>query len=124
MLINKFFNLNQYLIMSLILCKECNSEISSEAFDCPKCGAKLRNPQRSFFGKIVKFGFIGFNILMLIWMVSYGLQIGDMMNTATSQAEKTGTTIGSGIGIMFLSIIWIAGDVVLGFTMLLTKPKK
>ena len=110
--------------MALIHCKECNSEISSEAFDCPKCGAKLRNPQRTLFGKIIKYIFIGFNILMLIWMISYGIQIGDMMNTASSQAERTGTTIGSGFGIMFLLFVWIAGDVVLGFTMLLTKPKK
>jgi DNA-directed RNA polymerase subunit RPC12/RpoP len=47
--------------MALINCKECGAEVSDKALDCPKCGAKLRKPQRTFFGKLVKYSFIGFN---------------------------------------------------------------
>ena len=110
--------------MALIHCKECNSEISSEAFDCPKCGAKLREPTRTVFGNIVKLGFIGFNILMFLWLISYIIDIANLMNTASSEASKTGTTLGGGIGIMFLVIVWGLGAGVLGLMMILTKPKK
>lgn len=110
--------------MALIHCKECNSEISSEAFDCPKCGAKLRIPKRTVFGNFVKFGFIGFNILMVYWFFSYVVDISHSLNTASSEAVKTGTSIGGGIGMMFILIIWGVGCVVLGLMMLLTKPKK
>lgn len=55
--------------MALVNCKECGAEVSDKALDCPKCGAKLRKPKRSTFGKIVKYSFIGFNILMLLWFV-------------------------------------------------------
>ena len=110
--------------MSLIHCKECNSEISSEAFDCPKCGAMLRKPKRTFFGNLVKFGFIAFNILMVFWFFSYIIDIANSLNSASSEAAKTGTSIGGGIGSMFIIIIWGIGDIVLGISMLLTKPKK
>lgn len=110
--------------MSLIHCKECNAEISSEAFDCPKCGAKLREPQRSLFGNLVKVGFIGFNILMLYWLGSYAVDISTSLNTASSEAAKTGTSIGGGLGIMMILITWAVGGGIMGVMMLLTKPKK
>ena len=55
--------------MALVNCKECGAEVSDKALDCPKCGATLRKPKRTLFGKLVKWTFIGFNILMLLWMI-------------------------------------------------------
>jgi hypothetical protein len=39
--------------MALIKCKECGTEISSNAESCPKCGAKI--PHTSFLTKLVLF---------------------------------------------------------------------
>ena len=110
--------------MSLINCKECNVEVSDKALDCPKCGAKLRNPRRSLFGKLVKYSFIGFNVLMLLWIVSGIGGASEIIDTAGSEAEKAGAAIGTGLGVMMLIFIWVAGDVVLGLMTLLTRAKK
>ena len=108
--------------MALTNCPECNAEVSDTALKCPKCAVQLRKPKRTGFGKIIKWGFIGFNILMLIWFVGG-------MNAATegvemmSEAEQAGAAIGTGIGAMMIFGIWGFGDVVGGILMLLTKPK-
>lgn len=108
--------------MALINCPECNAEVSDTALRCSKCGVQLRKPTRSGFGKFVKWVFILFNILMLIWMVA-GLGSSTEGYEAMSEAEKAGTAIGTGLGAMFLFIIWAVGDVILGIATLLTRPK-
>jgi len=110
--------------MALINCKECNELISDKAFDCPKCGAKLKKPQRSAIGKIIKYCFIGFNILMLIWFITGMGEAADTASAAHSEAEQAGAAIGTGLGAMMLLLIWVFGDIVLGLLTLLTRPKK
>ena len=55
--------------MAMINCPECSSEVSDTALKCPGCGVQLRKPKRGFFGKLIKYSFIGFNILMAIWLL-------------------------------------------------------
>ncbi len=110
--------------MALVNCKECGVEVSDKAFDCPKCGAKLRKPKRSLFGKLVKYAFIAFNILMFLWMI-FGIGgAAETIETAGSEAEQAGAAIGTGLGAMMIIFIWVAGDVVLGLMTLLTRAKK
>lgn len=78
---------------------------------------------RTGFGKLVKWIFIGFNVLMLIWMFSAMGAIGGMDAPANS-AEQAGQAIGAGVGFTFLLFIWGLGDMVLGMFVLLTKRKK
>lgn len=110
--------------MALVNCKECNAEVSDKALDCPKCGATLRKPKRSLFGKLVKWSFIGFNVLMLLWMILGVGGAAETIDTAGSDAEKAGAAIGTGLGAMMIIFVWVAGDVVLGLMTLLTRPKK
>ena len=80
-------------------------------------------PQRSLFGKIIKWTFIGYNVLMLFWFIS-GLNVAsDGITNSASDAEKAGATIGSGIGIMLIIFVWTAGTVILGIFTLLTRAK-
>ena len=110
--------------MALVNCKECGVEVSDKALDCPKCGTKLRKPKRSIFGKLVKYSFIGFNILMLLWFI-FGIGgAAESIETAGSEAEQAGAAIGTGLGAMMIIFIWVAGDVVLGLMTLLTRAKK
>ena len=44
--------------MPLINCPECKTEVSQTAYDCPKCGATLKKPTRTIFGKFIKLLFI------------------------------------------------------------------
>ncbi len=108
--------------MALITCPECSTEISDTALKCTKCGVQLRKPQRSGFGKLVKWGFVGFNILMLLWMIG-GINGATEGMEAMSQAEQTGVAIGTGIGAMLIVGIWLAGDIILGMFVMFTRPK-
>lgn len=109
--------------MALIACPECDHQVSDSAFKCSQCGVQLRKPKRSFFGKLCKWGFILFNLLMAVWMFAYFGTIGEGMNGAASQAEQTGTAIGGTLGVGMLLLFWALGDVILGMFVLFTRPK-
>jgi hypothetical protein len=79
---------------------------------------------RGLFGKIVKWSFVGFNLLMLLWVLSYCSFVGKAASSAATDAEKVGTGIGSILGSGMLLFIWMFGAVVLGIMTLLTRGKK
>ncbi|WP_421196690.1 hypothetical protein [Aeromonas enteropelogenes] len=108
--------------MSLINCPECAAEVSDAALKCPKCGFQIRKPKRGFFGKLFKWGFILFNLLMAFWLFSYWGSVSDMMQGA-NDAEKVGGAIGTTIGTSMIFGIWGFGDVILGLFVLFTRPK-
>lgn len=97
-------------------------EVSDTALKCVKCGVQLRKPKRGFFGKLIKWSFIGFNILMAIWLIGGMGAATDGMD-AMSEAERAGAAIGTGIGVALILGIWMIGDVILGLFVLLTRPK-
>jgi len=109
--------------MAMIACPECTTEVSDAALKCPKCGVQLRIPKRTGFGKFAKSAFIIFNVLMLVWML-YGFFVtGSVASEATSDAERIGTGIGAMAGLGLVSCVWVVGDIILGLTVLLTRPK-
>ena len=109
--------------MALVNCPECKSEISDTASKCPKCGVQLKKATRSAFGKLVKYSFIAFNILMLIWFVVGMGAASQHVTNAASEAEQAGAAIGTGIGAMLIVGVWVMGDIILGLFTLLTRPK-
>ena len=108
----------------MVSCKECGSEVSEKAIDCPNCGAHLRTPKRGFFGKLIKWTFIGFNILMLIWVISGIGASSEGIESASSEAGEAGAAIGAGIGLAMIITVWAIGDVILGIMTLLSRPKR
>lgn len=108
--------------MPLVNCPECASEISSEAFKCPKCGKSLKTPKRSIFGKIMKWSFILFNVLMLIWLVTGMNRAVDNIGEINS-VHDAGSAVGAGIGAVMLIVIWLLGDLFLGIFVVFTRPK-
>lgn len=79
---------------------------------------------RSGFGKFVKWTFIAFNILMLIWLVSGLATAGSVAGDAVNDAERAGAAIGTALGAGFIVVLWAIGDVILGVFVLLTRRKK
>lgn len=79
---------------------------------------------RTAFGKIVKWVFIIFNLLMLIWLVSSCAAVGDISSNASNDAERAGAALGAGLGVTFLLFVWGVGDVILGLFVLFTRRKK
>jgi hypothetical protein len=80
--------------------------------------------KRGFFGKLFKFLFIAFNVLMLIWMIAYWVQVGHMITDATSEAVKTGAAVGTTLGTTFILFFWAAGSLVLGLLTMLSRGAK
>lgn len=109
--------------MAMIACPECETKVSDTAMKCPSCGVQLKVATRGFMGKLFKWVFILFNILMVIWLIGAFNVTGDAINTAGSDAEAAGTAIGAGIGMTMLFMLWVIGDIILGIFVLMTKPK-
>lgn len=109
--------------MALTTCPECSNQVSDTAFKCPQCAAQLREPKRGFFGKLFKWSFIVFNVIMVVWLVSYFMEIGEMTSGPASDAERAGQAIGGTIGTGLLLSLWVMGDIILGFLVLFTRPK-
>lgn len=80
--------------------------------------------KRGFFGKMVKALFIVFNILMIVWLFSYWVQAGNIINGASDHHFKTGAEIGTTLGTTFIVFFWALGDIILGLFVLLTRGKK
>lgn len=108
--------------MAMINCPECSNSVSDSAFKCPKCGVQLRKPKRGFFGKLFKWSFIAFNVLMLVWLIGGMNAASDGMN-GLNDAERAGAAIGTGIGVALIFGIWVVGDIILGLFVLFTRPK-
>lgn len=80
--------------------------------------------KRGFFGKVWKWLFIIFNVLMGIWTVSYWVSIGRLYSTTDNQWEQAGTTIGATMGTGALLVFWAIGAAILGGLALATRGKK
>ena len=109
--------------MSLIECPEWQNEVSDSSLKCPNCGVQLRKPKRTFLGKVMKWGFIIFNVVMIAWMASFGEHVTDVSEGASSGAEQAGVAIGAGLGTGLIMMVWLVGDVVLGLFVLFTRPQ-
>lgn len=109
--------------MALVSCPECNHQVSEKAFKCSSCGFQLRKPKRGFMGKVFKWTFILFNVVMAWWLVAYIMEMGSMTQDITNDAELAGAAIGGTLGTGFLLVIWLLGDIILGLPVLFTRPK-
>jgi len=108
--------------MAMIKCPECGKDVSDSAFKCPSCGVALRKPRRGFMGKLFKWSFIAFNLLMLLWFIT-GMNNASQGMSGLSGAEQAGAAIATGIGAMLVLSIWVIGDIILGLFVLFTRPK-
>jgi hypothetical protein len=109
--------------MALVNCPECEVQVSDTALKCIGCGFQIRKPKRGFFGKLFKWTFILFNVLMAFWLFSYFGSIGEIVSTSESEAAQAGATIGATIATSMIMGFWVFGDIILGLLVLFTKPK-
>jgi hypothetical protein len=71
----------------------------------------------------MKWAFIAFNTLMLLWLFSYWVQVAPLLQ-AGSEAHQTGATMGVTMGTGFIITIWGLGDIILGIPVLLTRESR
>lgn len=82
-----------------------------------------QKPQRTFIGKGIKWAFIGFNILMPLWLV-FGLTDATekVLNEGTA-AQQEREVINTSVGMLAILFIWLVGAVSLGLLLRRTKPR-
>lgn len=88
-----------------------------------KDGYKEIKGKRSIFGQLVLWSFIGFNLLMIAWLV-FGLGAATDGYQEMTAAEQAGAAIGTGIGAVMIFVIWAIGDIILGIPLIITRPAK
>jgi hypothetical protein len=80
---------------------------------------KVEKRQRSFVGQLFYLLFIGFNLLMLAWLVSGFINISGI--PVDTDAQRAGRAIGAAIGFGLILTIWIIGAVLLGILTMVTR---
>jgi hypothetical protein len=79
--------------------------------------------KRGFFGWIFLVVFLGFNALMIGWLITYWNLIGDALSSG-SEAARAGSAIGATIGTGMILFFWMAGAVITGLLALVTRGRK
>lgn len=84
---------------------------------------------RTLMGKIFKYAFIAFNVLMLFAFLKECAASSEGITNAGMSAEypdaaTAGATIGAGLAMGTLLFLWLVGDVILGLFVLFTRRKK
>jgi hypothetical protein len=109
--------------MALIKCPECATEVSSTAHKCMRCGRVINRPRRGVVGTLIKWTFIGFNVLMIWWLVAGMNAASKHIDAAHGEAQKAGAAVGTALGASMIIGIWVAGAIILGLFVLFTRPK-
>ena len=82
---------------------------------------------RSVFGKIAKYMFIFFNMIMLVAVIFLFLSIDEFDVFSPDEyknEEKLSQFMLTGTLAYFLFFVWAVGDLILGVWVLCTRPKK
>lgn len=79
---------------------------------------------RTLIGKIFKWLFIIFNVLMLVALFRGCAAGSDVIVNAQTDAERAGAGLGTALGGGLIVMIWALGDVILGMFVLFTRRKK
>src|ERR1017187_248752 len=87
-------------------------------------GYKEVRGRPGFFGIICRVLFWGWQALMVFWFLQYTYAVAPLMNSAATQAEKTGTAIGVALSWGMIVFFWLAGSVILGLFVLFTRGPK
>lgn len=79
-----------------------------------------------FFGKVCRFLFWGWQVLMVFWLLKYAMDVAPLIQADTSPTGKVG--IGTGIGVTMaigmIAFFWVGGSIILGLFVLFTRGSK
>jgi len=94
--------------------------------DRPQIRRTIRTERRrrGLFGWFFLLIFIGFNLLMLAWLISYWGTLGQMAAANQTEAGQAGMAIGGTIASSMIFFLWACGAVILGLFTFLSRGKK
>ena len=77
-----------------------------------------------FFGGLWRLLFWSWQVLMAGWFFSYTADVAPVANNATTEWERVGAGLGIAISWGFIGFFWLAGSVILGLFVLITRPPR
>lgn len=80
--------------------------------------------KRGFFGWIFLLLFWGWQLLMGASLFKGMADASNQLQYATSEAARAGATIGIGMGVTMVLVVWALGTAILGAMVLMTRGKK
>lgn len=80
--------------------------------------------KRGFLGKVFLWLFWLFQLLMIVWLIGGLGSVAENTANLQSEAERAGAAIGTALGLGMIAGFWMAGTVVLGAFVLLTRGSK
>ena len=78
--------------------------------------------KRGAFGWLFLLLFFAFNVVMLVWAISYTNLLSAL--STGNEYERTGAAIGGLFGYSFLAFVWVAGAFVTGLLAFFTRGRK
>ena len=78
--------------------------------------------KRGAFGWLFLLLFFAFNVVMLVWAISYANLLSAL--STGNEYERTGAAIGGLFGYSFLAFVWVAGAFVTGLLAFFTRGQK
>jgi hypothetical protein len=82
----------------------------------------IEKRRRGFFGWVFLLVFLGWNALMVVWLLSYAVDVSGI--ETMNAAEETGKNIGVSIAVSMILVIWALGSIITGILALLTRGSK
>lgn len=110
--------------MALVQCPECPAQVSAAAAACPQCGHPIRPPSRSGIGKTAVALLWAFHILLLLWLVVYGLPPFIEAVQTTSQIERRVLSNQVAYVLGNILVVWAIGLVILGPFAYFTRARR
>lgn len=82
----------------------------------------IEKRRRGIFGWIFLITFLGWNVLMIAWLVTYSQDVSAI--AVGSSAEEAGRNIGATLGVGMILFVWALGSIITGILALLTRGAK
>jgi lipoprotein signal peptidase len=85
----------------------------------------IEKRKRGFFGWVFLILFIGWNALMMVWLIGFSMRVNEVTQGADlTQIQNAGYAVGAGLGGMMILFVWVMGAVITGLLALLTRGSK
>lgn len=74
-----------------------------------------------FFGLVWRVLFWGWQLLMIVWFLTYTVDVAPLVEGAQSDAARAGASIGIAFSWGLILFFWVGGTVILGLFVLMTR---
>lgn len=99
--------------MVLLTFRDYDVQETPKKFLCSKCGVRLKKAEKTIFAKTIRYFFIIFNVVMLIYFILRIIAAEETVKGLARDAELSEITREAGIRLLLVLFVWIVGNMIL-----------